>query len=261
MYLGSVELVLTPRCNLRCRYCANLMPYYSDPVDISREILISGLQSFLAAVDGVGMVRLLGGEPLLVQNHLRAILKVFNKPENQKVMGLQIVTNGSLLFEEETLQLMKVNPLIAVYISNYDFLEVRTKALIEQLESCKIPYILCGDSRWQNFGNPSENYGSEEQRIIRFRRCKLKESCNTILDGFFYVCPRQAHGAALGIYPPNPEQRVWLMEKDLQKLRKEIYQMHFRQEPVTACFSCKEGEEEWVRRAEQINKSIKLNGD
>lgn len=251
LYLGHVELVLTSRCNLKCRYCANLMQYYQNPRDISRDILISSLQNFLDAVDGIGMVRLLGGEPLLAQENLRSVLEVFEQPENQKVMGLQIVTNGTRLFDEKTLQMVKENPLITVYISNYDFLQAGTKALVKQLDSCGIPFVLSNDAWWQDYGEPDEKYNTEEQSRKRFAACTLKESCNTILDGYFYSCPRQAHGTVLGFYPQASDERVSLLNPDVKMRRKQIYDMHFRTEPVAACTACKEGSREWIKRAEQ----------
>lgn len=249
LYLGSAELVLTARCNLRCRHCANLMPCYPHPEDVPQEVLTAGLQRFLDAVDGVGTLRLLGGEPLLAQQNLRKALEVLARPENRKVLGLQIVTNGALLFQPETLRALRANPLATVYISAYAFLAPRTGALVRQLKEWHIPYVLSGDGFWQDYGAPDVPCGTPAQAAQRFARCRLKISCNTLLNGFLYTCPRQAHGAALGLYPPRP--RVDLRQSDTQMLRDEICALHSRREPVAACRCCRAEDAARIARAEQ----------
>ena len=55
-YIASLDVVVTERCSLRCRDCANLMQYYEKPVHCDPELLLSALDRFMSAVDHVGDV-------------------------------------------------------------------------------------------------------------------------------------------------------------------------------------------------------------
>lgn len=67
VFLGGVEIDLTKRCTLRCKECANLMQYYKKPDRIPGETIRKSVICLLDSVDGIAMLKILGGEPLLEQ--------------------------------------------------------------------------------------------------------------------------------------------------------------------------------------------------
>ena len=63
--VNSIDLVLTEKCSLKCKDCANLMQYYAKPIDEDYEQLTSSLDQFMNTIDYVREIRIIGGEPLI----------------------------------------------------------------------------------------------------------------------------------------------------------------------------------------------------
>jgi hypothetical protein len=57
--------VITQKCSLRCRDCAQFIPYYKNPVNLPIESVIDDLKQYAKAFDVVPEISLHGGEPFL----------------------------------------------------------------------------------------------------------------------------------------------------------------------------------------------------
>lgn len=255
VYFGGVEVVLTKRCTLRCKECANLMQYYHAPERILAENILEPLRRLLEAVDGIAFLKLLGGEPLLEQRMIEEILNMPEVVKSGKILGIQIITNGTLVFRGSLLQCMRNQPLVSVLLSNYGTVSNREKEVVSQLEEYGIPYSeISRDDRWTAYGEPDGKYHTKEEADRLFRMCRLKENCCTLLDGSMYTCPRAAHSEALGIYQTEGNEKVDLLSEPYTpvSLREKIHAFYFREQAVQACISCKNVCGESVKRAEQM---------
>lgn len=91
----SIGLVLTARCNLRCRYC------YQDrktAQTMAWPVARSGLDLLLKGPrDGDPVVSFLGGEPLLEYGLVRRAMRYVARRTPSKKVEFGIVTNGTLL--------------------------------------------------------------------------------------------------------------------------------------------------------------------
>ena len=65
LVVGSIDVSLTTRCNLKCKNCGSLMPLYAHPKDVELDVIIKSLDRFFACVDRVVRVNVIGGEPFL----------------------------------------------------------------------------------------------------------------------------------------------------------------------------------------------------
>ncbi|MDO4332253.1 MAG: radical SAM protein [Eubacteriales bacterium] len=255
IFFGGVEIDLTKRCTLRCRECANLMQYYDLPERMPGGIILESVKRLLDASDGVAMVKILGGEPLLEQELLEKLLQLPQLVSQQKVLGIQIITNGTLLFREKLLKRMKANPLVGVLLSNYGALSAREEEIKEQLRAYGIPFAEIGEEDvWRRYGDPRRVYQTPGEAKKLFEKCKSKENCCTLLDGRLYACPRAAHGEALGFYPPKRGESVALMEEpwDAESMREKLKEFYFREEAVQACSCCTNMRGALIGRAQQM---------
>ena len=75
LFIRSVDLILTEKCTLKCKDCANLMQYYEKPVNIERNELFDDLDDLVAVADEVNEVRIIGGEPLVNKSFHEISLK------------------------------------------------------------------------------------------------------------------------------------------------------------------------------------------
>lgn len=255
VFLGGVEIDLTKRCTLRCKECANLMQYYKKPDRIPGETIRKSVICLLDSVDGIAMLKILGGEPLLEQELLEEILCMPQLVSQQKVLGIQIITNGTILFRENLLECMQKNPLVGVLLSNYGSLSAKEEEIKEQLRAYQIPFSEIGTKdTWRCYGDPREVHQTPDEAVQLFRKCKSKENCCTVLDGKLYACPRAAHGEALGFYPSVEGTCVELLTEpwDRELMRKRIREFYFREEAVQACSCCTNMCGATIGRAEQM---------
>lgn len=237
VYLGGVEVVLTSRCTLRCRDCANLMQYYTHHEKINRTVLLKALGNLIESVDGIAALKILGGEPLLEEDLLSDILTHEEFWKNGKVLGIQIITNGTILFSERLLKSIKNNPLAMVYLSNYGLLSSKESEIRKQLDSLSVPYSeVSEDAPWFDYGNPTVVHQKGGGAKKLFVSCWSKDVCLTILDGKLYSCPRAAHGERIGIYPRLESESVDLLDE--KELGKRVYNFYYREKEAYACSYC-----------------------
>ncbi|HIH2155260.1 TPA: GTP 3',8-cyclase MoaA [Campylobacter jejuni] len=92
--INYLRISVTQRCNFRCLYCMPKIPFDYQP----KENLLSFEELFLfvkAAIDeGIGKIRITGGEPLL-RKDLSIFIKMINDYKSDT--DLAITTNGFLL--------------------------------------------------------------------------------------------------------------------------------------------------------------------
>ena len=67
-YYEYLEIPLTTKCSLKCKYCSNLIPCYKRPKDYDINILTDSIKTFLKCINKIVYIRLLGGEPFLSDN-------------------------------------------------------------------------------------------------------------------------------------------------------------------------------------------------
>lgn len=115
LYLYHVEMPITQRCNLRCKHCIFMMPYFKHPVDYPVEDLLRYMDKLFEAVDTIQIFRILGGETFLYKDLNPLIEKALASP---KVKTVEVVTNGTIIPPQGTIELMK-NPRLILQISHY----------------------------------------------------------------------------------------------------------------------------------------------
>ncbi len=91
--ISYLRLSVTDRCNLRCRYCAPLLP---KPMDTDRLLTLSEMNRLagIAVNLGIRKVRLTGGEPLCRKGVTRLITGLAAMPQ---VEDISMTTNGTQL--------------------------------------------------------------------------------------------------------------------------------------------------------------------
>lgn len=93
-WLNGFEYHITDHCNLNCKGCGHCANLFSQPSYGDIAIYEQDLKRLSELFDGVGLIRLLGGEPLL-NDDLDEFIKITKK--HFKYAEIHIVTNGLLL--------------------------------------------------------------------------------------------------------------------------------------------------------------------
>ncbi len=105
--IAQLDLILTARCNLTCRYC-----YQREkrPLAMSRETLRAALDLALATSRPAVAINFYGGEPLLEWDMIEHTVRyVASRRSLGKLVRFKVITNGTLITPEVTAFLARNN--------------------------------------------------------------------------------------------------------------------------------------------------------
>ena len=247
-YYEYLEIPITTRCSLRCKNCSNLIPYYREPKDYDIDVLIKSIKTFLKCINNIVYIRILGGEPFLSKN-LILVLSLLVKSD--KVQRIEIVTNGSIVFNNKRLIRLLRNKRVVVCISKYDC--VNSLKLVLFLKNNSIKYRVDSTKYWMDYGCPIERNVSEKELKKQFFRCG--HICHSLVNGQVHLCPRSSHGTDLGILKDNYDDYVDLLDNSNSiEDKKRMLNNLFKKKYILACRYCIYGTNECrkIAVAEQI---------
>ena len=240
LYLDYFEVVVTTRCSLRCKNCANLMQYYQQPQHVEFEVIEKSLKQFIENVDLVKRVGVLGGEPFLYKE-LDKVLSILSS--SKKIEKIRVVTNGTIIPNEETLKALKL-PKVVVQLNCYmNAYYEKVDEIVTIFEKNGIKYQLLKKegTEWMDYGNLEHRGRSEKELEEQFSKCRI--DCRSLFNGKIFYCPRSGHGMDLNLLPHTEQDYVDLMDSQLSRkeLRYRIFELMFEKKYIEACNHCNKG--------------------
>ena len=117
LLLPSITLIVNQRCSLKCKYCTSYMNEYDihERKDFSLEQICSDIDKFMGAVDMVGTITVMGGEPFMHKD-ISAIIEHLCKWENFGLIS--VATSGTWPIKPEQLEGLH-DERVNVSFSNY----------------------------------------------------------------------------------------------------------------------------------------------
>lgn len=229
------ELVLTERCTLKCRDCANLMQYYERPEQMDIDELILTFHRFLQSVDGLVELRLLGGEPFLC-TELDRVLKEF-LPDG-KIGCVTIYTNSTILPKAGVMESLK-NEKVSVHLSDYGLVSGKLEELKKLFQDSGVKHYVHRYEQWSDFGGVEARNHTLDRRNYLYKTC-VTAKCHTFYRGKLYVCPRAAHGERLGAFVNPADEIVDFTGEAFQveKKREEVRAWLKSRDSIIACEYC-----------------------
>ena len=242
-----VEIVLTTKCSLCCKDCANLIQYYNirggvkPSYHIKHSENIRAIRRLLSITDEIHDFGILGGEPFLYPQ-LFDIVKLLI--EQEKIFQVRITTNGTVLPKDEKLLNLLSSNKILVVISNYGDKSKFLPELEKVFSEKGIRYeVFLENGQWVDFGGIEYRNRTEDKLRRQFRNCRSFD--HSMIHGKIHVCPRSSNGMDLGIVPNCPDEYIDLFEEGISKkeLRKKLWKFIQRSglKKVTACNYCDQG--------------------
>jgi hypothetical protein len=249
LFLHSATVVINQICSLSCKYCTSYLNQYlpKDRLNFPLVNVISDIKRFFGAVDGVGTITVMGGEPFLhpdLPKIIDAILEYGN------VGVISISTNGIFNIPTsrwEGLRDRRVNVSFSNYLSSLtDAQKMVFEHNVETAVAFGVPHTV---------GNPGPmwmipstlNAETVSLDTLRERASVCKPvRCGQIKNGTFFPCDfiQSVHGLGLGDYP---DSRVDL---GVTNLRENL--AHFlRKDYLQACERCKGQSESTSQAGEQ----------
>ncbi len=219
--LYSTEISVSQVCNLRCKHCTSLMPYYEKPKHFDYDKLVS-------YADKVCDNRIFhhifveGGEPFLWKP-LGKFLKYLSEKSN--VWLVIPITNGTVIPDKELIQMLK-SPKIEVRISDYGKYS-KVDELVKIFEEEHIRYKV-QIQRWCELSAFSkEPFSDTVFRDVINECCKIGgRGSGYMADGKLFCCPIQANLHNTGIYKSQECDYVDLEKDDQDKIEKFLRTKH-----------------------------------
>lgn len=180
-YLSYLEFHVADHCNLNCKYCTHYSPLVKEPVFTDFEKFSKDLLQFKKLINDVGVIRILGGEPLL-NKELPKFIEYTRKLYPASI--ITVVTNGLLLdkIDEELIKAMQDN-LAFFHISFYPPFEQKAEEVKKFLVDKKIPFSITPMTEVFNKCQLLEENGNEDF----FYDC-FQAKCNCLHDGKVAQC-------------------------------------------------------------------------
>lgn len=232
--IPQLETPVSERCNLKCRDCANLIPFYHNPQDFQIGQLMRDIDDLLSIVDRVHRLIIMGGETFLYPDLNQLISHVLQKDQ---VGMIHFFTNGTIIPGAETRRLLQ-NERILVSISAFPTeVAKKKKQLLKTLQEENINTI---DEHllWTDLGGFTPTVETGEAVLkARFAGC-CRKVCHNLMHGEYHLCPRSAHGGQLSQYIKIKKDFVNCRNRqDRQVARREL-RLLFRREYISACQNC-----------------------
>ncbi len=254
LIIGHVEIVVTEKCTLRCKDCANLMQYYTKPEDIDIDDIIFSFDHFLTLIDTLVELRILGGEPFIVKNIDKLINYYAN---NDKIKRITIYTNSTIVPSENIINALKNNK-VSVHMSDYGKVSKNIIDLEEIFRHESITFYIHKYYEWNDLGDCSKRKYTYEQLCKFFSECNMAK-CYTFYRGKLFLCPRSAHGERLGYFKNNiSEYMDFSMEiSNIEMEREKIKRLLKNVKSLTACNYCNGSNlrSKKIESARQLNKN------
>lgn len=252
--LNSIDVVITEKCSLKCKDCANLMQYFEQPEHESFEVVISALDKIMAAVDFIYEIRILGGEPYMNKQLHQYIDRIV---EYKNYGDIIVYTNGTIVPTDDNLQCLKKEN-IFLSISNYGKVSNRIEEIEGILKYEGIMYDIKKIDSWQNCGHIEYFNRNEQENKTVFNEC----CCNNLFairHGKLFGCPFSGNAYILKAIPDFSNDYIKVIDMvDIDIIRNCIKALK-EKDYYQACKYCAgrplEGAE--IEPAIQIDKPIK----
>ncbi|SEF66604.1 4Fe-4S single cluster domain-containing protein [Butyrivibrio sp. Su6] len=184
--LPYLEFHVADHCNLNCADCEHYSGLVEEPVfpDFNKfEKDISKLKFF---IEDIGLIRILGGEPLLnpeIVRYIKLVHKIY--PDS----AIHVVTNGLLLrnMPDSFFQALKdCGNNSGIWVSYYPVMQDKIEEIRSFLEIKDVPFAI---SQMATVFRKQQSLeaNSDEGTGVKFKNC-FQKNCNNLYDGKIAAC-------------------------------------------------------------------------
>ena len=220
LVLPRIMIMPTTVCNLRCKDCSSLFPYFDNPEHLDINEVIDDLNAFFSVVDECIRITI-GGEPFLYPSLEQLLSYLISQP---KLSGILMITNSTIIPKKPILDLISDNK-IEVLISDYGYIDKMSR-IVSLFEANGVCFSVLSDQEWVDMGNTNFRKKDARTRRLEYLNCEQSLLMKAIYRGKMFSCARGARMYALGVYTSKSDyfdlSSSSLKEKIIGLLHKEI---------------------------------------
>ena len=188
--LHFVEMIVTTKCNLRCKNCSNLIPEIQHKAEeVPFESFKRDFDKLMANFDYIYCLQIHGGEPLL-HSEIDQIL-AYALTYNRKIYLIKIVTNGTVMPSQKLLDVISKQPVI-IGASSYKLNEMLREKLRTICVLNHVFYMQFEEKKWYVFKKPKKTVYSTKELKHKFSKCPTN-MYPSYKNGKMYLCSRLAN--------------------------------------------------------------------
>lgn len=210
----SFDLIITERCSMKCKDCANLAQYYERPENADLDEMLSTIDSMCAKMDEIYEVRVIGGEPFMNKEIHLAVEKL---TAQEKVKKVSIFTNATIVPRETQWPALQ-HEKVRLFITDYDALSRNIRPLIAELERRGVAYVSEKANGWTDCSALDKHNRTVSEQESVWQQCCAKNLA-TLADGKLYRCPFSANAAKLHAVPDYKEDYLVVAEADREQIK------------------------------------------
>ncbi|MDR1589833.1 MAG: radical SAM protein [Oscillospiraceae bacterium] len=245
--LDKFSLVVTTRCNLRCKLCDEFIPLNKPFPDMTPDEERKILDAFFSVVDRVGMLHLSGGGEPFLNARLDEMIDIAYEYES-RFDRFMVFTNSTVKVSAKLLDALKNKPKLVVHASDYDITPERSAEIHGLLRDNGISVRIIkyyGDNQdyggWVDFGAWGARGETIERLESKFTNCGITKHMRgnwRTRDGSVHWCQRSQRGMELGILPDYTGDYVDLFSDESAAQKREKFRLLTNARHLLSCDHC-----------------------
>jgi hypothetical protein len=234
--------VINQKCTLECTHCGQYINHYPEEerINFPLERIVTDIDRVLEAVDAIGYISIIGGEPFLHPD-LGDIIDHFLTKKNFGVLG--ITTNGICKLSKKLLLQLK-NDRTRIIFSDYTAaLSDKQKYLFDtnigKVSEMGVPFTI-GKPLWHTPASLRKLHLPIDTKASMKISCNSRNTCKTIQNGIYYPCSTTA---GIGSHKQADYPMDWIdidKKNSVAELRKSFLMIE-NQSYYESCDHCGEG--------------------
>lgn len=235
--LGKLTIIITTRCNLRCKLCCESVPQYKPFKDITLEEEHSILEAAFDIIDHLEILHLSGGGEPFLHPLLPELIDEAMKYSG-KFDKFMVFTNSTVPVSDKLLQtLKKYRENLLVHASQYNVKPEKEAATFRLLAENGINHRIIkyfGNDQdfggWVDFGNYRHFDKNAMELDEQFKSCAVtRDMCGNwrTRDGTLHHCTISQRGNELGLLENNKDDFVDMLDKNTgrQEKREKLFRL------------------------------------
>ncbi len=242
LVLPLLTFVVNQKCTLKCTHCGQYINHYhpDDRINFPLSRILTDIDRMLEAVDAIGYVSIIGGEPFLHPDLDKIVDHILGKP-NFGVIG--ITTNGVCDISDAFLSGLDRHRTRLIFSDYTPALNNKQKALfqrnINKVSAAGFSYTI-GQPIWATPASLRKLDLPASTLAAMKAGCNSRHTCKTVQNGVYYPCSTTA---GVGSHHQADYPEDWAVLDDnanAAELRSNIQKLD-QVEAYASCAHCGEG--------------------
>jgi len=246
--LGKMSLIITTRCNLRCKLCCEYIPQHRPFPDMTLDEELRILAAVFGVCDHIGTLHLTGGGEPFLHRQLAEMIEIAMQYSG-KFDKLMLFTNCTVpLTQEISDTLNRYKEKLFLQLSRYGIKPDAEEKFVQTIVDAGIPNRIrkyYGDDQsfggWVYFGDWNKQNIPADELAERFAKC----ACTKVFhgnwrtrDGKVHWCSRSQRGMELGLLPDNAADYIDLFDGTSVEEKRYKFENIAGKSYITACGYC-----------------------